>query len=123
MEFATHYKRKRQAPESNSGKSNVERAGYIPTKKRIENLMLAGQRLVESRREEYDFPDGKIDENFSDPTRSPNFDLADATALSRAVDSRLSEQKRKAVSEASKKAVEASEKQKEGSDTPAPEKA
>lgn len=40
--------------------------------------MLAGQRLVSSRRESYDFPDGQIDETYYDPTRKKDFDLADA---------------------------------------------
>lgn len=65
-------------PEQNSGELKTERAGYIPAQKRIENLMLAGQRLVSSRKEMYDFPDGKIDEFYDDPTRKKNFDLAEA---------------------------------------------
>ena len=32
----------------------VETAGYVPRQKTIENLLLCGQRLVESRMEEYD---------------------------------------------------------------------
>ena len=32
----------------------VETAGYVPREKTIENLLLCGQRLIESRMEEYD---------------------------------------------------------------------
>ncbi len=35
-------------------KEIVETAGYIPRQKTIENLLMCGQRLVESRMEEYD---------------------------------------------------------------------
>lgn len=35
-------------------KEIVETAGYVPRQKTIENLLLCGQRLVESRIEEYD---------------------------------------------------------------------
>ena len=66
-------------PEKNSGEILIEKAGYISAEKRITNLMLAGQRLVESRKAQYDFPDGKIDETFSDPTRRKGYDPADAT--------------------------------------------
>ena len=47
-------------PEFNSGKKLVETAGYIPAQKRIENLMLAGQRLVAYRMELYDCPAGEL---------------------------------------------------------------
>jgi len=71
----------------------VEIAGYIPAKQRIENIMLAGKRLAEARSELYDFKPGEeIDENFSDPTRSPNFDMADASQINLAL-----EQKKRSV--------------------------
>ena len=69
MRFNTQYDRVRQPAETNSGITLVERAGYISAQVRIENLMLAGQRLVQARKEMYDFPDGKIDFDFNDPTR------------------------------------------------------
>ena len=93
MRFNTQYDRIKQPPESNSGITLVERAGYIPAQQRIENLMLAGQRLVQARKELYDFPDGKIDHNFSDPTRSKNYDLADAFQDGLKVEARLNAQK------------------------------
>lgn len=92
----------------------TESAGYITAKQRIENMILAGQRLVEFRKEQFDFPD-KIDENFSDPTRDKNFDLADATMLSLENEERLKQQKaendKKLAEEKQKKeALEAAEK-------------
>lgn len=83
MLFTTPYKTERfkTPPEENSGVTIVERTGYEPAKVKIENMIHAGQRLSDYRKMQYDFTDGQIDENFSDPTRSPNFDLADATQL------------------------------------------
>lgn len=80
MLFMTRYKRPEPIFEEGGGDLMVETAGYIPPKRQIEQFMLAGKRLELSRREMFDFPDGKEVE-FSDPTRSPNFDMADATML------------------------------------------
>lgn len=83
MVFTTPYKENRfkTPPEENSGKTLVETAGYMSAQKRIENMILAGQRLVDYRKSQFDFPEGEIDESFEDPTRSPNFDLADASQI------------------------------------------
>ena len=63
-----------------SNESLVETAGYIPAQVRIENLINAGQRLQESRANEYDLQDGIESDDFvPDPTRQRNYDLADAT--------------------------------------------
>lgn len=82
MNFSTPYQdnRFKTPPEVNSGETLVEKAGYEPAKIKIENMILAGQRLSDYRKSQYDF-EGEIDEDFIDPTRSPNFDLADATQL------------------------------------------
>ena len=93
MRFNTQYDRVRQPAEINSGITLVERAGYIPAQQRIENLMLAGQRLFQARKELYDFPDGKIDLNFSDPTRRKNYDLADGFQDGLKVEARLKAQR------------------------------
>lgn len=78
MNFSTPYKREKTPPENNSGEIKVERSGYVSAETRINNLMLAGQRLIQSRKESYDFPDGNINFNFNDPTRRKGYDLADA---------------------------------------------
>lgn len=80
----------------------TESAGYITAQQRIENIINAGHRLEMYRKEQFDFPNGKIDESFNDPTRSPNFDMADASTLALETDSRLSAQKAKAEAEENK---------------------
>lgn len=67
--------------ESCGGPSLVETAGYITAEQRINNLISAGRRLVEARKYQYDFPDGKIPDGYSDPTRSKDFDMSDATQI------------------------------------------
>lgn len=57
----------------------VERAGYISTKKQIQNFQLAGQRLTEFRKEQFDFQEKEPDINYEDPTRRSDYDLADAS--------------------------------------------
>lgn len=64
--------------------SHVEKQGYIPAKVQIENMLMAGRRLEESRAEMYDFPPGKeVDEEFIDPTRNPGFDISEAYVIKR----------------------------------------
>jgi hypothetical protein len=73
--------------EACGGEEIVEKAGYISTKQRIESLILAGQRLVAFRKEQFDFEDDdKIDETFEDVTRAKNFDLADASQIAYALE-------------------------------------
>ena len=71
----------REAPmiigEKNSGKSKVERAGYIPAKTQIEQLFAAGQRLDAYRRDLYEFgPDDAIPDDYEPIAK--DFDAADA---------------------------------------------
>jgi len=113
MEFQTKHTHKSQPREKGSGEKHTEKQGYIPAKQRIENLIDAGKRLKEYRNEQYDFPDGKIDENFMDPTRTRNFDMADATALKHDLDIRTKERK---ASQAALEASREAEKQKAGED-------
>lgn len=92
MEIQTCFTHKSTPPEKNSGVCGVDRLGYVSAQKRIENMIIAGQRLIQARREEFDFPpDVEIDESFIDPTRSLNFDPADATQLSLAYNARKAE--------------------------------
>lgn len=93
MRFQTRYNLSHRTYEKPSGPSQVERAGYIPAKARIEALMLAGARLVQSRAEMYDYPNSTPDDDFRiDPTRSPNFDMVDADILKNDLKAKLSEQ-------------------------------
>lgn len=61
---------------------HVEIGSYIPPKKQIESFIQAGIRLNQTRAEQYDFKDeASIDDSYTDPTRRPGFDLADASAI------------------------------------------
>lgn len=96
-------------PEENSGESLVEKAGYVSAQKRIENLILAGHRLQEYRKSQFDFEsEQELDEDFSDPTRAKNFDLADGFQLEYYTNQKLKAQER--AIKASQKAQEASDK-------------
>lgn len=82
MKFYTKYDRPPTSYEVGGGKKLVETAGYLSAKQRIDNLITAGRQLMASRAEQYDFPEGTpTDTNFSDPTRSRGFDLADASQV------------------------------------------
>ena len=116
MQFQTRYTHQKTIPEANIGKRLVEKAGYIPAKDRIENMILAGQRLIEHRMSMYDFDSNKeLDESFYDPTRSKNFDLADAFQLSQNAENNL---KQRELLKASQTAPELSEEVLKQSETP-----
>ena len=96
--------------------SETEQAGYIPPQIQIENMILAGERLNQSRKEQYDFASAdEIDEDAYDPTRSGNFDLADASQASLRIQDSLLEQEA-----ARKAAVKASQADQEASQEPPP---
>lgn len=112
MKFYTQHERPEKTPEINRGERLTERAGYIPPKIQIENMIYAGQRLAQARAEAFDYPqqdapEGPVNDSFDmDPTRMPNFDLADATALSRASGERIRASQEAAKAEREKKAAE-----------------
>ena len=109
VQFRTAYDRPPVKLEINKDEKLVETAGYIPAQKRIENMINAGQRLVDYRKSQYDFDDEKsIDPDFRDPGRSLNFDMADATQL------QLSTAERLRASQARQEAARAAAKAKEG---------
>lgn len=68
--------------------------------------MMAGQRLVSARAEQFDFPDGVDDGQEIDPIRVPSTDLAD---ISMALQ-RVTEKLQTAQNEASIRALEAKKK-------------
>ena len=102
VEIMTNYVRPDRRKEVGGGPRIVEVSGYIPTKVQVENMLIAGQRLNEFRREQYDYSDGDSvpDDVVPDPTRNPEFDLADATRLSRAANERLDQAKKEAEAKA-----------------------
>ena len=102
-------------------KSETEQAGYIPPQIQIENMILAGERLNQTRKEMYDFssPD-EIDEDAYDPTRRGNFDLADASQMAMETEMALRDQALEAdkARKASQTAQDASGEVKTGSEVP-----
>jgi len=91
MLFQNKYNRYPRTYEKPSGISRVETAGYIPAKIKIESLINAGKRLIESRQEQYDFPPGtKVtgDEQM-DPTRRPGLDRVDIDVMEKALKDRI----------------------------------
>lgn len=119
MNFATKYSLQKTPPEVNKGPSHVEKAGYIPAQARIENMMLAGQRLVAHRAEMYDFKELKdIDENFIDPTRSKNFDMADASQFALNLEQKQRESEALKASQAAQEAQEEPQTAQEGEKSP-----
>lgn len=81
--------------EINSGEQIVEKI-YVNQNKRIEEMILAGERLKLARGEQYDYPDGltreEEDTAYPDPTRHGSFDMADGSRIARNL-----ENKRKTV--------------------------
>lgn len=113
MIFSTPYNRPKSIGQVFTGKSMTEKAGYVPANQLIESMILAGRRLNEYRAAQYDFPDGKVDDNFTDPTRVQGFDLADATIIQQKlkteIPDKIQELKEKARLEALEKSGEDSE--------------
>ena len=65
-----------------SDESITEQSGYIDPKRQIEDMIMAGRRLDEARKNQFDFPsEDEIDEDAYDPTRAGSFDLADASQM------------------------------------------
>ena len=119
MQFQTKYNHSKSPGEVNLGKNLVEKAGYIPAQARIENMILAGQRLVEHRKEMYDFSDGKdIDESFTDPTRSKNYDMSDAFIMSEVIKNNIKQKELLKASQTSQDGSGAVKKGEDGENNP-----
>jgi len=73
-----NYKRSQGQP--GGGEMITEQAGYLPPQVQIEQMMEAGRRLADYRKEQFDAL-YDVDDVELDPTRSPGFDMADASAL------------------------------------------
>lgn len=75
------FEKNRPTPEVIEKETIVEQSGYEPADRKIMNMIFAGQRLKESRREMYDY-DGDEDIDLPiDPTRKPGLDLAEASQI------------------------------------------
>lgn len=86
----TKYKRPEKKFEAVDKERITEQAGYIPPQVQIMQFIQAGKRLNDFRKDQYDF-DGSVDPDMSleDPTREPNFDLADAAQLQQIANANL----------------------------------
>lgn len=80
MTFPTNYNRPKAKLEEISSKSKVVKTGYVPLDVKIQEMMNAGRQLVDSRRLMYDSTKGVTSLAYN-PTRSPHFDLAEASQL------------------------------------------
>lgn len=79
--FVTKWTFKESVQPLYDDKEIVETAGYVPRQKTIENLLLCGQRLIESRMEEYD---GRtVEEALENASvcRVNNLDLAESLSV------------------------------------------
>ena len=91
MKFQNKYNRQPSKPEPSSGISRVETAGYIPAKTKIESFFNAGARLIQSRKEQYDFPPGTEPDEYYDPTRRRDLDRVDIDIMHKALQTRIDE--------------------------------
>lgn len=78
---------------------SMTETSYMPAKAQIENLIAAGKRLVEYRKEMFDFSTEKeINDEFIDVTRRPGVDIVEIEMAERAISARkrskLEEQER-----------------------------
>lgn len=86
----------------NNGEILIDPSGYIPAKKRIENLIRAGEQLVEARKEFYDYGSDQEDDGYwIDPLRHPSIDMADVSRLQSQALANLRERARSQPSDAS----------------------
>lgn len=94
-------------PEKISKKSIVDPSGYIPPKERIENLIRAGERLDEVRREMYHYGndfDGE-DSDYEDPMVQRDLDLVDIQRMNEQSMANLARQASEAKEAAEKAAT------------------
>lgn len=87
--FRTKYNRPPRKAEVFTTEELVETGSYRPVNDVISNMILAGKRL-EASVQGYEFSDGEeVPEDYEDPTRTPGYDLADASRDLAAAQERL----------------------------------
>ena len=103
--------------------TQTEQSGYIDPKRQIEDMILAGRRLDEARKSQFDFPSGEeIDEDLYDPTRSGNFDLSDASQMQFEANERIKADKASKASQTAQTLQVASKSKRQGVTYPASKK-
>ena len=71
MKFVSAYDYVPPVGEKMDEHSLVETAGYVPTEKKIQQMMMAGERLLTVTADQYDYSGEYDEDNFDvDPTRS-----------------------------------------------------
>lgn len=81
-------------PEKTGGPSHISLSGYEPLEAKINNMILAGERLLADRSKMYNFQEGEpVDWSYDDPTKEPGFDMADGFQLRLQNNARLRAQK------------------------------
>lgn len=82
------YKRPKDNPEMNSGIELVETEGYLPADVQIMDMISAGIRLGEYRREAYDFGDGEnVPDDFVDVRAAK--DIVEVDYIRRSLENKL----------------------------------
>lgn len=98
----TPFKRVKHPPKEFDPFLITEQAGYISPQRQIESLISAGARLLEYRKELYDFndkdPTSEEIDAFDDPTRDPGYDRVDAANDAEYLSKRAAEKKATALS-------------------------
>lgn len=103
MNFNTPYQREHTPEAPNSGEIITEQQGYISAQDQIEALIMAGQRLDESRAG-YEFEDGEdVPDDYFDPTSQKNLDWVEAQAFLDSKNALIAQQKIAAEKAAEKK--------------------
>lgn len=107
IKFYTKHDRPEKKFKELKDNSFVETAGYISGQQQIENILMAGERLSEYRKEAYDFGvDESVPDNYIDPTRNPNVDMVDIDNLQKGVIDQITTQKQKDAAAEQEKLVE-----------------
>ena len=78
---AYDFEKNRASPEVIEKETIVEQTGYELVDKKIMNMIYAGQRLKEARKEMYDYEGDEDIDLPIDPTRKPGLDLAEASQI------------------------------------------
>lgn len=120
MKFNTPYEHKAERGEVNNGKYLVEIGTYQSAEKLIKSFINAGQVIAGTRAGSYDFEDGVDDGRAPDPTRRPDFDLADYTRIQQEYQMKVEAKKAEAEKAESEKVSQSDTEKKESSDFPTP---
>ena len=83
VEIFSKYVRPKINDEPGGGKSLIEKGSHIPVMQQVRDMIAAGEKLGDYRKGAFDFDAGEEvpKDVLPDPTRSSNFDLADATRI------------------------------------------